>query len=52
MVLQGLKPRIFDQLNNFAGHWVPELPAVLLNLWGGSCATLRLGPWRPKGQGL
>jgi hypothetical protein len=32
MVLQGLKPRIFDQLNKFAGHWVQELPAILCSL--------------------
>jgi hypothetical protein len=32
MVLQGLKPRIFDQLTMFAGHWVQELPAVLWSL--------------------
>jgi hypothetical protein len=29
MVLQGLKPRIFDQLNKFARRWVQELLAVL-----------------------
>ena len=29
MVLQGLKPRIFNQLNKFARRWVVELPAVL-----------------------
>jgi len=29
LILQGLKPRIFDQLKKFAGHWVEELPAVL-----------------------
>ena len=29
MVLQGLKPRIFNQLNKFGGRWVAELPAVL-----------------------
>lgn len=28
MILQGLKPRIFDQLNKFAGRWVEELPSV------------------------
>ncbi|XP_025820331.1 uncharacterized protein LOC112896530 [Panicum hallii] len=32
MVLQGLKPRIFDQLNKFASRWVQELPAVLWSL--------------------
>ena len=29
MVLQGLKPRIFNWLNKFGGRWVIELPAVL-----------------------
>ncbi|XP_025815474.1 uncharacterized protein LOC112892549 [Panicum hallii] len=32
MVLHGLKPRIFDQLNKFAGRWVQKLPAVLWSL--------------------
>ena len=29
MVLQGLKPRIFDRLNKYAGRWVAEVPAIL-----------------------
>ena len=29
MVLQGLKPRIFNRLNKFGGQWVTELSAVL-----------------------
>ena len=32
MVLQGLKPRIFNRLNKFGGRWVVELPAVLWSL--------------------
>ena len=28
MVLQGLKPRIFNWLNKFGRRWVAELPAV------------------------
>jgi hypothetical protein len=32
MVLQGIKPRIFDQLNKIAGRWVQELPVVLWSL--------------------
>jgi hypothetical protein len=32
MVLQGLKPRIFDQLSKFAGRRVQELPTVLWRL--------------------
>ena len=29
MLLQGLKPRIFNRLNKFGTRWVAELPAVL-----------------------
>jgi hypothetical protein len=29
MILQGLKPRIFDRLKSYAGKWVKELPSVL-----------------------
>ena len=29
MVLQGLKPRIFNRLNKFSRRWVTELPTVL-----------------------
>ena len=29
MVLQGLKPRIFNWLNKFRARWVAELPLVL-----------------------
>jgi hypothetical protein len=29
MILQGLKPRIFDRLKPYAGKWVKELPSVL-----------------------
>ena len=29
MVLQDLKPRIFNRLNKFSGRWVMELPVVL-----------------------
>ena len=32
MVLQGLKPRIFNRLNKFGRRWVIELPAVLWSL--------------------
>ena len=33
MVLQGLKPRIFNRFNKFGRRWVVELPAVLWSLW-------------------
>jgi len=40
MVLQGLKPRIFNRLKKFTGRWVTELPAVLWSLrTTPSCAT-------------
>ena len=29
MVLQGLKPHIFDRLNKYAGRWLAEVPAIL-----------------------
>ena len=29
MVLQGLKPRIFNRLNKFSERWAAELPTVL-----------------------
>ena len=29
MVLQGLKPRIFNRLNKAGGRWVADLPSVL-----------------------
>ncbi|WVZ51269.1 hypothetical protein U9M48_002426 [Paspalum notatum var. saurae] len=32
MVLQGLKPRIFNQLNKFSGRWTEELPSILWSL--------------------
>jgi len=32
MVLQGLKPRIFDQLNKYVGRWVVEVPVILWSL--------------------
>ena len=32
MLLQGLKPRIFNRLNKFSARWVVELPAMLWSL--------------------
>jgi hypothetical protein len=32
MILQGLKPRIFDSLNKHGKKWVAELPSVLWDL--------------------
>jgi transposase InsO family protein len=32
LIMQGIKPWIFDHLNKFAGKWVVELPSVLWSL--------------------
>ena len=32
MVLQGLKPRIFDRLKKYVGRWVTEVLAILWSL--------------------
>jgi hypothetical protein len=32
MVLQGLKPRIFDKLNKHCKKWAVELPSILWSL--------------------
>ena len=32
MLLQGLKPRIFNRLNKFGVRWLAELPAILWSL--------------------
>ena len=32
MVLQGLKPHIFDRLDKYIGRWVVEVPAILWSL--------------------
>ena len=29
MILQGLKPRIFNKLNKFGRRWLAELPSVI-----------------------
>jgi hypothetical protein len=29
MILQGLKPRIYNDLNNFDKQWMKELPSVV-----------------------
>ena len=44
MVLQGLKPRIFNRLNKFSARWVTELSMVL---W-----SLRTTPSRATGYTL
>jgi len=32
MILQGLKPRIFNKLNKFGQKWLTELPSVIWSL--------------------
>ena len=32
MILQGLKPRIFNKLNKFGRRWLKELPSVICSL--------------------
>ena len=32
MILQGLKPRIFNKLNKFCRRWLTELPSVIWSL--------------------
>jgi hypothetical protein len=32
MILQGLKPRIFNRLNKFDRRWLDELPSVIWSL--------------------
>jgi hypothetical protein len=32
MILQGLKPRIFNRLNKFGRRWLIELPSVIWSL--------------------
>jgi hypothetical protein len=32
MILQGLKPRIYNDLNKFGGRWMKELPSVVWSL--------------------
>ena len=32
MVLQGIKPCIFDRFNKYTGRWVAEVPAILWSL--------------------
>ena len=41
MILQGLKPRIFNKLNKFGRRWLTELPSVI---W-----SLRMTPSRATG---
>jgi hypothetical protein len=67
MILQGLKPRIYNDLNKFGKRWIKELPsvvwslrttpsheflAVFPSLWGRGHLTHVLGIWFPEDKGL
>ena len=45
MVLQGLKPRIFDRLNKYAGQWVVEVLVILWSLRTTLNQSTRLTPF-------
>ena len=68
MILQGLKPRIYNDLNKFGKRWMKELPSVvesednaepshglhivLSSLWGRGHLVHRLRIRFPKDEGL
>jgi transposase InsO family protein len=45
MILQGLKPRIFKQLEKFQARWVAELPSVLWSLRTTPCQAMGFTPF-------
>jgi transposase InsO family protein len=45
MILQGLKPRIFQRLEKFRAKWVAELPSVLWNLRTTPCRATGFTPF-------
>jgi hypothetical protein len=45
MVLQGLKPRIFDKLNKHGKKWAAELPSVLWSLRTTPSRAMRFTPF-------
>jgi hypothetical protein len=45
MILQGLKPRIFKQLDTFRARWVVELPFVLWSLRTTPSRAMRFTPF-------
>jgi hypothetical protein len=45
MILQGLKPRIFNWLNKFGGRWLAELPSVIWSLRATPSHATRLTPF-------
>jgi hypothetical protein len=45
MILQGLKPRIFDQLNKSGQKWLQKLPAVVWSLRTTPSRATRFAPF-------
>jgi hypothetical protein len=45
MILQGLKPRIFNRLNKFSRRWLAELPLVIWSLRTTPSRATRLMPF-------
>jgi hypothetical protein len=45
MILQGIKPRIFDRLNTSGRKWLQELPAVVWSLRTTSSRATRFTPF-------
>jgi transposase InsO family protein len=59
MILQGLKPRIYNDLNKFGRRWMKELPkpshglhTVFSSLWGRGYLAHRLRIRLPKDKGV
>jgi hypothetical protein len=47
MILQGLKPKIFNRLKPYAGKWIKELPSVLWALRSTLCHAMSHTPFSP-----
>jgi hypothetical protein len=45
MILQGLKPRIFNDLNKFGRRWLAELPSVIWSLRTTSSRAMGFTPF-------
>jgi hypothetical protein len=58
MILQGLKPRIYNDLNKFGRRWMKDakpshrLHTVLSSLWGRGYLAHRLRIWIPEDEGV
>jgi hypothetical protein len=45
MILQGLKPRIYKDLNKFGKRWIKELPSVVWSLWTTPSRAMGFSPF-------